>query len=354
MANNPPGGYGGGYPPGGGGPPYGQPPGQPGYAPQGQPGYGQQPGQQPGFGQQQPGYPPQGQPGYGQQGGTPGFTPQGGTPGFGPQGAPAQQPGFGPQAQQPGFGQQGQPGFGQPGQSGYGQPQPGFGQAGQPAFGQPGQPGFAPMGTPSGAPIQATKAPKKGMIKVIAAIVVGLLVVSSLAILGWWGHTHPSMYIVNLSGKDGLTVTIDGEKVAENLKSATTENIANVKIHSVGSGSHKFEVKDASGKVVESVTAEIKAGSNGYVFAPARNPAMCIFIQTDEYKTNPAAPDTIKDHFKPLDPTKNLWDVPETIDYWFQDSPTNITIKQNQGSGGKNVIKRAVRQAACNDPNFQD
>ena len=363
MANTPPGGFGGGYPPGGGGPPYGQPPGgQPGFGPQGQPGYGPQ--GQPGYGQ--PGAPAQQQQGYGPPAQQPGFGPQG-QPGYGQPGTPApqqgygeQQPGFGPQGQSPGQGfgsQPGQPAFGQPGQPpGFGAPgqQPGFGAPpGQPGFGQP---GFGPpMGTPGGAPIMATKpATSFGKIKIIGGVV--LAVVGALAIGGfaWWAHTHPSMYIVNVTGRDGVTVTIDGEKVAENMKNAATESIANVNIKSIGSGAHKFEAKDSTGKVIESVTAEIKSGSHGYVFAPGRNPKMCFFVQTDEYKTNPAAPDTVKDHFRPLDPSKNLWDVPEAIDYWFQDSPTNITVKQNQGSGGKNVIKRAVRQAACDDPNFRD
>ena len=70
--------------------------------------------------------------------------------------------------------------------------------------------------------------------------------------------------------------------------------------------------------------------------------------------TNPAAPDTVKDHFKKLDPTKTIWDVADPIDYWFSDSPSNITIKQKKGSGSSAVVKRALRQAACDDPNVND
>jgi hypothetical protein len=210
------------------------------------------------------------------------------------------------------------------------------------------------MGAPGG---MVAGVPAKGgskMVKVIGGVALAVIGAAALGGIAWWGHTHPTMYIINVTGKDGVTVTIDGEKVAENLKNAATESPTNAKSQSISSGTHKFEAKDATGKVIESLTYEIKAGSNGYVFAPGRNPKICFFVQTDEYKTNPAAPDTVKDHFKPLDPSKNLWDVPDSMDYWFQDSPTNITVKQNQGSGGKNVIKRALRQGACDDPNFKD
>jgi hypothetical protein len=147
-----------------------------------------------------------------------------------------------------------------------------------------------------------------------------------------------------------LTVTVDGEKVAENLKFAAGENKAAVSSKGLSSGAHKFEAKDASGKVIETLTWEVKSGSNGMIFAPGRNPKICFFVQTDEYKTNAAAPDTVKDRYKPLDPTKNIWDIPESIDYWFQDSPNDIKVDSKKTG---NVIKRAIRQGACDDPNFQ-
>lgn len=113
--------------------------------PTGQPGHNHdQPGQQPGYGQQQgqPGQQGQGQsgqqPGSGQQQGQPGQQ----QPGYGqhPGQHPGEQPGYGQPGQQPGYGQQPgqQSGYGQPGQQpGYGQQPGGYGQ--QPSgYGQPG------------------------------------------------------------------------------------------------------------------------------------------------------------------------------------------------------------------------
>ena len=94
--------------------------------PTGQPGHNHdQPGQQPGYGQQQ-GQP--GQQGQGQSGQQPGSGQQQGQPG-------QQQPGYG---QHPGQHPGEQPGYGQPGQQpGYGQQPGGYGQ--QPSgYGQPG------------------------------------------------------------------------------------------------------------------------------------------------------------------------------------------------------------------------
>jgi len=193
-----------------------------------------------------------------------------------------------------------------------------------------------------------------GALKIIVGAVVAVLLLGGGGALAWYAYTHPSLRIVNTTGKDGVTVTLDGQAIAKDLKHAAKESESLVTTASVGTGTHKIEAKDASGKVIESLTYEFKGGTNGYVYAPARDPQICFIIQTDEYKTSSGAPDTVSDRFKPLDPTKNLWEVPVSIDYWFQDSPESVTIRQKKGSSSKSVVKRSLRQARCDDPEFQD
>jgi hypothetical protein len=200
-------------------------------------------------------------------------------------------------------------------------------------------------------------APSGGLNKLKVIGIAALVAVGTIGggILFYYLHTHPDLYIVNATGKDGVSVFLDGEPIAQGLKNAATESRSLVSKQTVSSGTHKIESKDATGKVLESFNFEFDTGvGTTYVYAPARDPKICFIVQTDEYKTNAAAPDTVKDHFKPLDQSKTIWMVPESIDYWFQDSPDNITIKTKKGQSSSNVIKRSLRQAPCNDPNFQD
>jgi hypothetical protein len=211
--------------------------------------------------------------------------------------------------------------------------------------------GAAPMG----APIGTEAKPKGGALKLIGGAV---LVVGVLGAIGAGVHymySHPSVYVVNVSGSDGVSVFIDGEPLASNLKNAASENRSAVAMESVKAGSHKLEAKDSSGKVLETMTVDFKTGfGTTYVYAPARNKQICFFVQTDEYKTNQSAPDKVKDRFKPLDPTSSFWLVPDSIDYWFQDSPESVNIKTDKkGKAPSSVVKRAIRQGRCNDPEFQ-
>ncbi|MDC0745201.1 hypothetical protein [Polyangium mundeleinium] len=377
MANMPP--PGGGYPPGGppGYPPQGSYP-QPGgaYGPPQQPQAGYGPPQQGGYGapqQPQAGYGPPQQPqaGYGQPPQGDYGAPQQPQAGYGPpqQGGYGLQPGMGspPMGGDPQQGYGGQPGMGygpQPGAPMGGDPQQGYG--GQPGMGygpQPGMPmgapmGAPPMGIPMGAPMpqQRTVGGSFNILKIVGIGVVVVLGLVGGVGFAWYGYTHPSVRIVNVTGKDGVTVTLDGEALAKDLKNAAKENAAVVVTKNVASGAHKLEAKDASGKVLESFTFEFKSGTNGYVYAPGRaaDSKTCFIVQTDEYKTINVGFGN-SDRFKTLDPTKNIWELPTTIEFWFQDTPDSVEIKTKKGqSSNKTVTKRALRQAACDDPDFQD
>lgn len=233
------------------------------------------------------------------------------------------------------------------------------GPMGGPGMGGPmgGPPMGAPMGAPMGSPI-GTQSNISGGNNAVKLVAVGALVLGVIGLIAFgvnYAYSHPSLYIVNTTGADGLTVSIDGEPLASDIKFAPKEDQAAVAKESIKSGVHKVETKDSSGKVIDSFTYDFNSGfGTTYVYAPARNKQICFFIQTDEYKTDVAAPDTVNDRFKPLDPTKTLWEVPESIDYWFQDSPESVEIKTKKGQKAKeSVVKRALRQGACNDPEFQ-
>ncbi|MDC3957893.1 hypothetical protein [Polyangium jinanense] len=345
MANMPP--PGGGYPPGG----------PPGYPPQG---YPQQGGA---YGPPQHGNDPQA--GMGQP------SPYGNAPHAGM--GPPPYPGYGPQAgmgQPSPYGDAPQAGVGQPppygnaphAGMGYG-PQPGA-PMGAPPMGAPmgappmGAPmGAPPMGVPMGAPMpQQAQGGGFNMLKVVGIGVAVVLGATGIGAFVWYGYTHPSVRIVNVTGKDGVSVTLDGQELAKDLKNAATENAAVVVTKNVASGAHKLEAKDASGKVLESFTFEFKSGTNGYVYAPGRaaDSKTCFIVQTDEYKTISVGLGN-QDRFKTLDPTKNIWELPTTIEFWFQDTPESVEIKTKKGdSSNKTVTKRALRQAPCDDPDFMD
>lgn len=218
-----------------------------------------------------------------------------------------------------------------------------------------------PGGAPPGPPYPMPPAPSPGItvgrsgfskFKLIAGAVVAVIGLIGAAIIGIYVYTHPQMYIVNATGKDGVTVTLDGEVVASNLKHAARESRSLVETKYVSSGKHKLEAKDSAGKVLESFDFEFESGADGYVYAPAKQASTCFVVQTDEYSTRSSAAGGVDDRFKTLDPTKTIWKMPASIDYWFQDSPDTVQIK-TKGNQAKSVIKRALRQIKCGDPDFQ-
>lgn len=333
MANNPPG-YppGGSYPPGSGYPPGGAPPGAgqaygqppsagggpagPGYGPpQGPQGYGPPQGPQ-GYG------PPQGPQGYGPPQGPQGYGPPQGPPqGYGPPPGPG--PGYGPPPGTP-------PGYG----PGYGPP-PGAPGAG-PGYGPP-PGGVAPALQPFGGNVSRSGGFKK--LRLIVSIVAVALIAIGGSVAGCYFYTHPQLHMINTTGRDGVSIFIDGESVAAGLRNAMVESQALTSSAYVASGTHKVEAKDASGKVIESFSVEFASGSNGYLFAPMHNRDICFFIQADQYGAGIGG--TAKDQL--LDQNRNFWLMPSSIDFWFQDNPNSVKL----GKGQKSAVKRALRHVRC-------
>lgn len=206
-------------------------------------------------------------------------------------------------------------------------------------MGMPGQ----PMG---GMPIRAfggnvSSGGGTSKLKIIGGAVLGVLVVLVIGVVGIYSYTHPTMHMINTTGRDGVSVFVDGVAVATNLKNAASESWLAASDEGISSGSHKVEAKDSTGKVLESFTVEFKSGSNGYLYAPMHSKDVCFVIQTDVYGR------VIGNGPKPilLDRGKNFWEMTSSIDKWFQETPNSVKL----GKGQSSTTKRAVRQLPCGE-----
>lgn len=178
-------------------------------------------------------------------------------------------------------------------------------------------------------------------IKVIGGAVLAVVVVLVIAVVGIYSYTHPTLHMINTTGRDGVSVFVDGVAVATNLKNAPTESWLASSSSGIASGSHKVEAKDSTGKVLESFTVDFKSGSDGYLYAPMHSKDVCFVIQTDVYgRVIGNGPKDVL-----LDRGKNFWEMTSSIDRWFQDTPDSVKL----GKGQSSTTKRAVRQLRCSD-----
>ncbi len=182
--------------------------------------------------------------------------------------------------------------------------------------------------------------------KMIGGGIVAVLLVIGGIIFAVYASGHTSMHIVNTAAPGAITITLDGSPIATNLAYAPTENSSAVDSTTVSSGKHKIEAKDSSGKVIDSQTVELEGWLANYLYAPAHNPKTCFVLQTDAYGSARVA-----NPFQQLDPTKHLWKMPKSIDYWFRDTPDSVQLDKKKQSG---TTKTALRQITCGDPNFQN
>jgi hypothetical protein len=209
-------------------------------------------------------------------------------------------------------------------------------------MGMPGQ----PMGGMGGMPIRAFGGNVSGgasgfnKLKIIGGGVLAVIVVIVVAVVGIYSYTHPSMHMINTTGRDGVSVFVDGVAVATDLKNAPSESWLASSSSGISSGSHKVEAKDSTGKVLESFTVNFESGADGYLYAPMHSKDVCFVIQTDVYgRVIGNGPKDVL-----LDRGKNFWPMPSSIDRWFQDTPDQVKL----GKGQSSATKRAVRQLPCN------
>jgi hypothetical protein len=204
-----------------------------------------------------------------------------------------------------------------------------------------GQPG---MGPPQALqPFGANVSRKSGFSKIkLIATIVGVAVLGiGGSIAGCYFYTHPQLHMVNTTGQNGVSIFIDGEAVATNLRNANAEAPGLTDSAYISSGTHKVEAKDASGRVIESFSVNFASGSDGYLYAPMHNKDICFFIQADKYGTGLGG--GAKDQL--LDRSRNFWPMPASIDFWFRDNPDTVKL----GKGQRSTVKRALRQMRCSD-----
>src|SRR5262249_36478780 len=82
----------------------------------------------------------------------------------------------------------------------------------------------------------------------------GAVALAFVAVFLWRDHRDsglPSLYVVNLTGADGLTVLVDGDVVVRGLANATVEEPRFVKRVRLPLGAHVIEARDADGNVID-------------------------------------------------------------------------------------------------------
>ena len=214
---------------------------------------------------------------------------------------------------------------------------PGMPPGGMPPGGMPGRPMM-------GGPVMMGGGGTSKAKMILGGIIAVLVVIGGIA-FAVYSSGHTSLHFVNAAGPGAMTISVDGVDVSKNLQYSPTENRSAVDTETITSGKHKIEAKDASGKVVDTQTIEFDGWLADYVYAPAHSPKVCFTLQTDAYGSARVA-----NPFTPLDPTKTLWKMPKSVDYWFQDTPGSVNLDKKQSG----TTKTALRQHTCGDPNFQN
>ncbi len=205
----------------------------------------------------------------------------------------------------------------------------------------------APMGAPP-QHVGPVVPPRKSRAPLVGAIVGGAIALASGA-AGWFLYTHAKLHVINVSGKDGLSVYLDGEKLLAHAPSASSERTIDDRTFFIRSGAHRLETRDATGEVIDRVDVTFEAGKAGRLYAPAHLPDVCLAVQTDRYWRSPQfAPATKR--FQILDRSKSYWQIAEGIDHWFEDTPDEIQLS----SRDTGVARRALRVAPCDDPALQE
>ncbi len=179
--------------------------------------------------------------------------------------------------------------------------------------------------------------------KKILSVVAAIVILAGGGVVAYWAYTHPAVHIVNASSAPSLSVFVDDGQVATGLEPAVAEETASTKSASVHvpAGDHTITAKDASGNVIDTQKVTIEAGGV-YLYAPAHSRTVCWTLQTDAYGSA-----HVEKPMQLLDAAHSFWKLPESPDYWFQDTPNTVKVK-----GKKSTKKSALRQHSCDDSAF--
>jgi hypothetical protein len=162
------------------------------------------------------------------------------------------------------------------------------------------------------------------------ALVVGVI------LAGPCSATRADLWVVNTSGDD-VAVFVDGDSVLRRVVSTPVEASRAVAHTTVSSGPHAIDARSPDGGVVAQTRVDVPARSNGFLFAPHHDPALCFALRETTYGDDAGAgPDT------PLDRGRELWELPLPVDRVLEPSPESI--KPRPGHPPSDV---ALRMAAC-------
>jgi len=177
--------------------------------------------------------------------------------------------------------------------------------------------------------------PRQVLGLVVAAAAVGAIAVS----VGVYA-LRPTLAIANVTGADGLTVTLDGKPVAEGLPTARAEGDGAFITLRVKRGEHELVARDAHGVELDRRRFVMSDKMGAALYAPARAPAACFFLEALTYAKwqSLAGYEVIR-----LDPAESLHPFPRRVDHWFESAPRTI-----EGSNqSQTEARRAVRAWPC-------
>jgi hypothetical protein len=154
---------------------------------------------------------------------------------------------------------------------------------------------------------------------VVAILVVGLLAGIYVA----WDRLrdHAVVYVVNVTGKDGVSIVVDDDTAVPEVPFAASEAADKLRQVRLKTGTHKIEARDVSGALLDSATFEVSSAAQRFLFAPKADPSVCFVI------SSPTG-------YERLERGKSLMNVTGRAEVVLQPS----------------TDKYALRQLRCDDP----
>jgi len=145
------------------------------------------------------------------------------------------------------------------------------------------------------------------------------------------------LWVINSTGVDGVSVKLDGKVVASELKSYGEEAPGMAQRVSLKEGQHRVEALAANGSVIDAADLKVGPKTRGFLFAPKHGPDACFAIVRKAYG------DSKRSGGQLLFPGTTLWEMPFSIDRWFEPSPDQLAVQ----SGSTGAHDDAVRMLPC-------
>jgi hypothetical protein len=148
-----------------------------------------------------------------------------------------------------------------------------------------------------------------------------------------------SLWVINTTNRGPLTIRLDGEVVVKALPSTAVESRAAARRIALDEGAHRVEARTPDGAVVDSAEFRVREKSHGFLFAPAHGADACFVLVRTAYG------DSRRAGGQPLSPEQSFWEMPFSIDRWFEASPAQMPVQ----SGSTGAHDDAVRMLPCQD-----